>query len=75
MRTLGGAIGGQISATLIAAHTLHGLPRVTGFTQTDWMSAGFLVVAALAGSLVPAFGSRFVAPAASDALAHKGAAA
>ena len=34
MRTLGGALGGQISATLIASHTANGLPTVTGFTET-----------------------------------------
>src|SRR5207237_1551910 len=31
MRTLGGALGGQISATLITDNTAHGLPSVTGF--------------------------------------------
>ena len=75
MRTLGGAIGGQISATLIADHTLHGLPTVTGFTQTDWMSAGFLVVAALAGLLVPTGRSPAAAPLADEELASEGAAA
>ncbi len=34
MRTLGGALGGQIVATLIADNTGHdGLPTVTGFTD------------------------------------------
>jgi EmrB/QacA subfamily drug resistance transporter len=53
MRTLGGALGGQISATFIADQTRHGLPAVTGFTQSYWMAAGFLIVAALAGLLIP----------------------
>ncbi|MDE3134188.1 MAG: MFS transporter [Acidobacteriota bacterium] len=53
MRTLGGALGGQISATFIADHTRHGLPTVTGFTQSYWMASGFLIVAALAGFLIP----------------------
>ena len=53
MRTLGGALGGQLSATFIAAHTAHGLPAVTGFTETFVMATGFLVVCLLAGVLVP----------------------
>lgn len=53
MRTLGGALGGQLSATFIVDHTSHGLPTVTGFTETFWMATVFLVVCALAGVLVP----------------------
>jgi EmrB/QacA subfamily drug resistance transporter len=53
MRTLGGALGGQISATFIADNTLHGLPTVSGFIDTYWMATGFLVIAVLAGLMVP----------------------
>jgi MFS family permease len=53
MRTLGGALGGQLSATFIAAHTLHGAPAVTGFTETFLMATGFLLICLLAGTLVP----------------------
>jgi hypothetical protein len=53
MRTLGGALGGQLSATFIAAHTLHGEPAVTGFTDTFLMATGFLLICLLAGRLVP----------------------
>jgi len=53
MRTLGGALGGQLSATFIANNTAHGLPTVTGFTDTYLMATGFLVVGVLAGLLVP----------------------
>jgi MFS family permease len=53
MRTLGGALGGQLSATFIAAHTAHGQPTVTGFTMTFLMATGFLLVCLLAGVLVP----------------------
>jgi EmrB/QacA subfamily drug resistance transporter len=53
MRTLGGALGGQLSATFIAAHTIHGHPAVTGFTETFLMATGFLVVCLIAGVLVP----------------------
>ncbi len=53
MRTLGGALGGQLSATFIAAHSAHGNPTVTGFTETFLMATGFLLLCLLAGALVP----------------------
>jgi len=53
MRTLGGAFGGQLSATFIADHTAHGLPTVTGFTETYVMATFFLVLCVGAGLLVP----------------------
>ena len=50
MRTLGGALGGQISATLIAAHVRHGLPDghgvhtvATGWPRGSWSSPRSLV--------------------------------
>ena len=56
MRTLGGALGGQIAATFIVTNTAHGLPTVTGFTDAFLMATAFLVVCMLAGLLVPRFG-------------------
>jgi EmrB/QacA subfamily drug resistance transporter len=53
MRTLGGALGGQLSATFISENTAHGLPTVTGFTETFLMATGFLILCFLAGLLVP----------------------
>jgi MFS family permease len=53
MRTLGGALGGQLSATFIASNTAHGEPTVTGFTQTFLMATGFLLVCLFASALVP----------------------
>jgi MFS family permease len=53
LRTLGGALGGQIAATFVAASTVHGLPTLTGFTQTFAMSALFLACCAVAGLLIP----------------------
>jgi EmrB/QacA subfamily drug resistance transporter len=53
MRTLGGALGGQISATFIADNIFHGLPALSGFTDTFWMATGFLIVCVFAGLLVP----------------------
>lgn len=53
MRTIGGALGGQLSATFIADH-MHGkLPAVTGFTETFAMATGFLVVCTLGALLIP----------------------
>jgi EmrB/QacA subfamily drug resistance transporter len=53
MRTLGGALGGQISATFIANNTAHGLPTVTGFTDSYVLAVVFLVVCVLAALLIP----------------------
>ncbi|HXR27955.1 MAG TPA: MFS transporter [Solirubrobacteraceae bacterium] len=58
MRLLGGALGGQLSATFIAGHLAHGLPAVTGFTETFAVSAAFLVVCVAASLLVPRGQSR-----------------
>jgi MFS family permease len=53
MRTIGGALGGQLAATFIAGHTRAGLPTVTGFTDTFAMATGFLIVCTLAALLIP----------------------
>ncbi len=53
MRTLGGALGGQLSATFIAGNMAHGLPTVTGFTETFLMATGFLLLCFVAGLLIP----------------------
>lgn len=53
MRTLGGALGGQLSATFIAGHVARGQPTITGFSLTFLMATGFLVVCFFAGLLVP----------------------
>jgi EmrB/QacA subfamily drug resistance transporter len=53
MRTLGGALGGQLSATFISENMSGGLPTVTGFTETFLMATGFLVLCFLTGLLVP----------------------
>jgi MFS family permease len=56
LRTLGGALGGQIAATFVAAGTVHGLSALTGFTRTFAMSALFLACCAVAGLLIPTRG-------------------
>jgi MFS family permease len=53
VRTLGGAVGGQIAATLVVDHTSAMLPRLTGFTDTFVLSAFLLVICVVAGLLVP----------------------
>jgi EmrB/QacA subfamily drug resistance transporter len=54
LRTLGGAVGGQIAATFIVASTVHGLPQLSGFTETFAMAALFLAGCVVAGVLIPA---------------------
>src|SRR5581483_7081943 len=56
MRTIGGALGGQLSATFIQRNTRGGLPTVTGFEDTFVMATAFLVVCTLAALLVPRMG-------------------
>ncbi len=53
MRTLGGALGGQIAATFIVNNTVHGVPRLAGFTDSFLLAGGFLVVCTLSALLVP----------------------
>jgi EmrB/QacA subfamily drug resistance transporter len=53
LRTLGGALGGQIAATFVVASTVHGLPGLTGFTRTYAMAALVLAGSAVAGLLIP----------------------
>jgi MFS family permease len=62
MRTLGGALGGQLSATFIVAHSHHGLPAVTGFTESYVLATVFLIICAGAGLLVPALPGARVIP-------------
>jgi MFS family permease len=68
MRTIGGALGGQLSATFIAGHlAANGDPLVTGFTETFVMATAFLVVCTAAGFLIPV-GRRERAPGLDPAL-------
>jgi EmrB/QacA subfamily drug resistance transporter len=53
LRTLGGALGGQIAATFVAADLIHGLPALAGFTKTFAVAALFLGGCATAGVLIP----------------------
>jgi EmrB/QacA subfamily drug resistance transporter len=53
LRTLGGAVGGQIAATFVVGSTVHGLPALSGFTKTFAMGALVLIGCAIAGLLIP----------------------
>ena len=53
LRTLGGALGGQIAATFVVASTVHSLPGLSGFTRTFAMAAIVLGCGAIAGLLIP----------------------
>jgi EmrB/QacA subfamily drug resistance transporter len=66
VRTLGGAVGGQVAATLVVGHTMHALPRLTGFTDTFALSALLLLICVLAGLVVPS-SRRQQVPAPADA--------
>jgi EmrB/QacA subfamily drug resistance transporter len=63
MRTLGGAVGAQLSATFIANNTAHGLPTVTGFTLSFVLAAALLAGAVVTAFLVPRRGAARQAPA------------
>jgi MFS family permease len=54
LRTLGGAFGGQVAATLIANSIgAGGLPTEHGYTLAFAMCAGALAIAVLAGFAIP----------------------
>jgi EmrB/QacA subfamily drug resistance transporter len=61
LRTLGGALGGQIAATFVVTSTVRGLPGLAGFTRTFAMAALVLGFSAVAGLLIPGK-ARLVAP-------------
>jgi hypothetical protein len=53
MRTLGGALGGQIVATFLANDVVHGLPTISAFTTSFALEAVFLCAATATGFLIP----------------------
>jgi MFS family permease len=54
MRSVGGALGAQISASIVGAHlTAGGLPAETGFVTAFLVSAGALALAFAAAQLIP----------------------
>jgi MFS family permease len=71
LRTLGGALGGQVAATFVTASTAHGLPALPGFTASFAMSALFLAGCVVAGLLIPA-GAQAPRPAALHPAASPG---
>jgi hypothetical protein len=58
MRTIGGALGAQIAASIVTAHVAaNGLPEESGFTEAFVISAIALALALLAGLLIPRRGT------------------
>jgi hypothetical protein len=54
MRSIGGALGAQIAASIVSAHVdADGLPAESGYTAAFVVSAIALVFAFLAGLLIP----------------------
>ena len=54
MRTIGGAIGGQVAASIIAGHlTASGLPAESGYTTAFGVSAFAVAMAVLAALAIP----------------------
>ena len=71
VRLLGGAVGGQISATFIADHIGKGhLPTATGYTMTYAMSTVFLLICVGAAAFVPGVRHRRVSLAVGPQLAR-----
>ncbi|QMU68043.1 MFS transporter [Streptacidiphilus sp. P02-A3a] len=56
IRTIGGAIGSGIAASILAngVTIAHPLPKASGYTTTFWMMAGAAVLATVAALLIPA---------------------
>jgi MFS family permease len=55
MRTIGGALGSQIIASILTANVIaaSGLPAERGFTVAFWLAAGVLAIGALAAVAIP----------------------
>jgi EmrB/QacA subfamily drug resistance transporter len=54
VRTIGGAIGAEVAASILAADVLaSGYPAKHGYTVTFWLCAGMVAVGVLASLLVP----------------------
>jgi hypothetical protein len=53
MRTLGGSVGGQIGASVLAGTVVAGIPTEAGFTAALAFAAGACALATLAALAVP----------------------
>jgi len=63
IRTIGGAIGSAVMATIVTSQTdAGGLPLESGYTNGFTVLAAMMVVAALAGMLIPAASGRRLDP-------------
>jgi EmrB/QacA subfamily drug resistance transporter len=66
MRTLGGAVGAAFVATFIAGSSEHGQPAESGFLIAMAVSLGLLLLALLAGCLIPGRRASTAAPAVAE---------
>jgi len=53
IRTIGGAIGASVMASVVTSHSLHGVPRESSYVHGFEMLGAIAIVAAAAGLLVP----------------------
>jgi hypothetical protein len=53
MRTLGGSVGGQIGASVLAGSVVAGVPTEAGFTSAFAIAAGACALATIAALAVP----------------------
>ena len=67
MRSLGGAVGGQVVASILTAHVAGGLPAEEGFTVAFFFCAAAIGIGTLTGFLIP---GRQAAPGAAAAHAR-----
>ena len=53
MRTIGGSVGAQIAATVLAAGAVHGIPSEHGFTIAFALAGGAVLVGFFSALAVP----------------------
>jgi hypothetical protein len=54
MRTIGGALGAQIAASIVSGHLLaSGIPEESGYSEAFAVSAAAMLLAGLAALLIP----------------------
>ncbi|RDI42647.1 MFS transporter [Nocardia mexicana] len=60
VRTVGGAVGSAVSSVILTsgAHTAHGLPAGSGYTNVFWFLGGVALLAVLASMIIPSRRSR-----------------
>jgi EmrB/QacA subfamily drug resistance transporter len=62
IRSVGGSLGSQISATILASSAVAGIPADSGYTNAFTVSAGVALVAGLVAMLIPPSKRHYHAP-------------